>query len=361
MSEPSEPVKSCILLSTVIVIFLTVFGGLFLGEYNSFQHDMHLGRIVHTYVSKTQSSSSSSAAIINRFQDFNGSHSLAKGRGGSSSGGGTSRTSTSNSNSNKKSNPKYYVMAIFSYPVSLELNNTLSKNCSMTMREYSKESEATKGLRRVPIGKEKGIYVSRSHHGKYCIDKRELFYSYNTGMILFMVLSGWLLLACVCTCGCREDGGHVRIKPEQGVQLAGTSSLVQSSSNGRATSPPLTTPKPPSARRASTGTRSSHRTTSHPTSGSRPRSTSSAPPTTSYSHGPAVQHPYTSMSMYNAAAAPAANPWAINTATSNYPSPGDMSAWRDDVVEGVENEEERCGPETRGGRLLRRGSCYAHY
>jgi hypothetical protein len=159
-SKEESASQTCFYISFIVVGVLTVIGALNIDTRSQFERTSHTGIIIKADVS----------------------------------GGTTYHAST------KSSEATYYIDAIVSYPLVDEHNVTTYKNCTLTLNSYSKRSTATSRLKKVPIGKQKEVHVSKRFL-HYCIDTQEFNYYYTTGLALFITVSAWVALALsVCAC-----------------------------------------------------------------------------------------------------------------------------------------------------------------
>jgi hypothetical protein len=178
-SKEESASQTCFYISFIVVGVLTLVGALNIDIRSQFERTTHTGIIIKADVS----------------------------------GGTTYHAST------KSSEATYYIDAIVSYPLVDEHNVTYYKNCTLTLNSYSKRSTATSRLKKVPVGKQKEVHVSK-RFANYCIDTREFNYYYTTGLALFITVGAWVALAFgVCACDQRNSTAS-KVVPTHGEENA---------------------------------------------------------------------------------------------------------------------------------------------
>jgi hypothetical protein len=202
-SKEGSASQSCFYFSFVVVWVLTIIGALNFDTRSQFERTTHTGIIIKADVS----------------------------------GGTTYHAST------KSNEATYYIRAIVTYPLVGEHNATSYKNCTLMLNSYSKRSTATSRLKKVPIGKQKEVHVSK-HFVHYCIDTQEFNYYYTTGLALFITVGAWVALALsVCACD-RHKTTASTVMPTQGEESNYSAATVTpatkpaaAGSNGKVTDP----------------------------------------------------------------------------------------------------------------------------
>jgi hypothetical protein len=164
-----------------VTLFAVIFSSVVLSRSNSFESSPRTGRIVEKFVSKRDTMAASSSSIVTPVHEWIERHFSLPRAGGyfetrGAGGGG---------HGNSK---KYHVNAKWEYVLDTENGSPETRRCEMTMRDYSTEEQAQKGLKKVPIGKEKDIYVTIKHGGKYCAFKNTLQSDFNGGVAVLCVM-----------------------------------------------------------------------------------------------------------------------------------------------------------------------------
>lgn len=179
-----------------VLINFSLFGGMYLKVYNSFEPDIHDGVVVKRFVSMRHSSSQAAMIFLTSMPWENvepGTKHIS-----------LQETTLENhqqqyeyysSADSQDDDPTFYVNAVLTYSQVDELNNTYFRNCTMTVNGYSKRSKAQASLNSVPLGKLCSIHRSKKHHGKYCIETDEWNQSYRAAVALLTAMGGWLAVA----------------------------------------------------------------------------------------------------------------------------------------------------------------------